>query len=842
MTQELYAIFRREREGDVQPVLKDDIAEVLRRRFFTPDSIRDREAFRAQAVAAVKGIAELDEQTAKNSRAVQDRFIENYPFHPELTDIFYTKWTNLESFQRTRGILRTFALALRDAEQWDSCPLVATNVFLGAPGSSGLSESARELTSVAQTEEYEGKKQEWTSILESELAKARDVQAEIAALHFREVEQAVFATFLHSQPIGRDARTRELLVLLGPTHPDKIEMEKALHRWTEVSWFLDEHSIQDLEAERTGSRQLPRSWRLGFRPNLRQMHHDACTRISGEVIEHRLLEEIQKCKSLTASASATGARVHTLPERPRDIEDDGDFHYAILGPKAASGVNKPSSEARRFLEEKTGPDSPRVYRNAVVLAIPSLDGLEAARTAIRDALGWQEVESQLKGQDIDSNRQQMLEIEKKKAAGRLTDLVRQAYCIVVTISSKNEPQAFKVVVGNDPLFNIIKADTQSRIQETPVSADALLPEGPYDLWREGETAHRMKDLVEAFAQFSQLPKMLNRKAIQDTLLDGCRAGLFVFRLSRPDHSQRTFWRELPDETALRDPSLEVVLPEAASLTALPTALLMPDALPELWHNNELALRDLYSYFSGRVIMVSRGGYAEPCSIPATERNVVDAAIQAAVREKRLWLISGSGSFLGEELPMGVLTDDAFLQHPPQPILARELLPENLPEAWSSESTTALEITNALSRKVGKPLPWLTVREAIDGALRTRLLDRSIDSGSWPCDYTGARAVKIILPREHVIQHYPTSMPPTIVHESRLSSSPTVFVTEARIQPDEIQDLSDQVSALVKATANLNLHFHLRVELGPAAQVSDETLEKVNELLEEVSKELRLRRE
>jgi hypothetical protein len=39
----------------------------------------------------------------------------------------------------------------------------------------------------------------------------------------------------------------------------------------------------------------------------------------------------------------------------------------------------------------------------------------------------------------------------------------------------------------------------------------------------------MKDLVEAFAQRTQLPKMLNRKAIQDTLLEGCREGLFVFR-------------------------------------------------------------------------------------------------------------------------------------------------------------------------------------------------------------------------------------------------------------------------------------------------------------------------
>ena len=171
LTQELYTIFRREREEGVQPVLKEDVAEVLRRRFFTPESVRDRNAFRPHALVAVKGIAELDEQTSKDMKAAEERFLASYPFHPDLTDIFYTKWTNMEGFQRTRGILRTFALALRDAKKWDTSPLIATNVFLGVPGTTAISESAHELTNVAMTEEYEGKKQEWNSILEGELAR-----------------------------------------------------------------------------------------------------------------------------------------------------------------------------------------------------------------------------------------------------------------------------------------------------------------------------------------------------------------------------------------------------------------------------------------------------------------------------------------------------------------------------------------------------------------------------------------------------------------------------------------------------------------------------------------------
>ncbi len=91
LTQELYAIFRREREQGVQPILKEDVAEVLRRRFFTPESVRDREAFRPHVVAALKGIADLDEQTRKGGKTAEDRFLQSYPFHPDLTEIFYTK-------------------------------------------------------------------------------------------------------------------------------------------------------------------------------------------------------------------------------------------------------------------------------------------------------------------------------------------------------------------------------------------------------------------------------------------------------------------------------------------------------------------------------------------------------------------------------------------------------------------------------------------------------------------------------------------------------------------------------------------------------------------------------
>jgi hypothetical protein len=831
LTQELYAIFRRQREEGVQPVQKEDVAEVLRRRFFTPDSIRDREAFRAHVVAALKGIAALDEQTAKEGKNAEERYLKSYPFHPDLTEVFFTKWTNLESFQRTRGVLRTFALALRDAEKWDQSPLVSTNVFLPEPGGSGISESARELTSVATSEEYEGKRQEWSAILQGELEKARQIQLLFPGLRHREAEQAVMATFLHSQPITHRALARELLALLGHTRPDKIELEKVLKRWTDISWFLDEAAINDAETGSDGSKGLPKTWRLGSRPNLKQMHSAACENILPDLIETKLLDEIQRVKSLTAGASAVVGKVHNLPERPKDIEDDGDFHFAVLGPKAASDSGKPSAEARRFLDERTAADNLRVFRNAVVLVAPSRDGLDIVRNSIREYIGWEEVVQQLKDQPLDPIRADLLAAKRDTARRRIPEAIQQAYCIVVAVSDKNEAQAFKVSVDSRPLFQIIKDDARSRIQDTAISAEAMVPGGPYDLWREGETAHRVKDLVNAFAQRPQLPKMLNRKAILDTLVSGCVDGTFVLRLTRPDKSVKTFWRQTPDDVALKESGLEVVLPVAATLSDIPMALLSPQILPGLWRQPVIAVKDVVDYFSGgKVIQVPRDGYEEPVTIPKVDRVMVQQAIQSAVKEGRLWLTIGPASIFAEEIPVGLLNDDAQLQRPPDPISPMALVPDVLSEAWSGGATTALALSVGLSRKAGKALPWATVKDAIDAGLRSRILERSESSGGWPCDYAASQTVVLRVPRQ---QTPPPSPQPTP------APRPGTRIARAELRPAQIQDLADQISEITRLAAGSDLRFRVEVELDVSGANATDMIDKLNTLLTSIAEDLKL---
>ena len=824
---ELYDIFQRQREETVEPVVKEDVAELLRRRFFTSESIRDRAAFRPHVQAALNGIFDIDEQTRRQGADAEERYLKSYPFHPDLTEVFYTKWTQLGRFQKGRGVLRIFALPLREAGKWDTAPLVGPGVLLNAPKRDGLSEALRELVTVADTEGHEGRRQAWTGIIEGELARARDVQRNFVGLRGREVEQAIVSTFLHSQPIGQSARSRDLLVLLGSTRPDRIELEKGLIRWAQTSFWLDDQytAISDT--------QLPGTWRLGNRPNLTQMHAVAAGRISDDVVRARLLDEIGKVKSLTAGASTAGVRVHTLPARPRDVEEDGQFHFAVLAPSAASDSGKPSPEAKRYLDETTGAEKPRVYRNAILLLAPSKDGLEVVTARVREYLAWEQVRTDLreqeKGGNVDVARMQTLTINIDKAKRRVREAVKQAYCIVVTVSEKDEVQAFKINVIDEPHFNIIKNDSRSRVQDTSIEAEALLPGGPYDLWREGETSRRVKDLSGAFAQMPHLPKMLKAQAILDTLTEGCAQGAFVLSLTRPDGSFRTWWRARPDETAMKDSALELVLPESAQLAELSHSLLLPATLPDLWRGDRVEVQAVLEYFNGKsVVQVERDGYTEPASIPKAEAEVINEAITAAVEAGGLWLVSGPASVLAEPIPLGVLTSMAILREPPAMIAAAEILPEVLSDAWSDGRATALSIATGLSQKFGQTMPWKTVKDVVTASISARFIELDGTSGDWPCEYPAAQSIKLR------VASAPSGRPVVVGIDRTMPSE--CLVAHGELEPSEVQDLAELIPRLLelKAKFSIPLRFRVQIELGDGKETpSEEMVKEINNLLKEL---------
>jgi hypothetical protein len=191
-----------------------------------------------------------------------------------------------------------------------------------------------------------------------------------------------------------------------------------------------------------------------------------------------------------------------------------------------------------------------------------------------------------------------------------------------------------------------------------------------------------------------------------------------------------------------------VLPEAAELTEVSPGLLSPQSLPSLWNDHSILAKDVFDYFAGgKVMKIQREGYQEPVAIPKTERAVIESTIETAVKEGRLWLTSGPASVYAEEIPTGLLNNDAQFQSPPESISPMTIVPDVLTDAWSNGTATALSISVALSKKAGKPLPWVPVKDAIDGAVRTRILERTEDSSPWPTEYSNSKNVRLRRPQD-----------------------------------------------------------------------------------------------
>ncbi len=840
MLSELSDILRRQREEGVQPVQREDVAEVLRRRFFENDSLPNAEDTRTHVIGVVRELVKSGAATKRDRVEYEKRFVDSFPFHPDLTDVFYTRWTQLDGFQRTRGILRTLATALRDAESWDASPVAGPSLLLAEPSQTGVSEAIRELAGVAGQDGGEGPSTDWVPLLEKELATARKAQQEVAVLERgREVEQAVITVFLHSQPIGHKAGTPELRRMICAGGADRIALEIGLRQWRDQSWFLD-----DEDAGYRGDQSLPKSWRLGNRPNLRQMHYEACrNRVTDDDVDNELLEAVRKAKNaLSEGAVAAGTTLHRLPSSPRDISDDGNFHYAILGPEAASESGKPSAVARRFIDETTGPDRPRVYRNAVVLATPSRIDIEAARSAVRSWLGWQDVDAQLRKQTVDPARENQLKSRLQDAKQRVPGAVRQAYSIVVTVNEDNQIHAFKLPPSDRPLFLEIKNDARTRILEE-MDAEALLPGGLYNLWREDDKPRLAKDLVALFGRAPRLPKLLNPSIVFDTILQGVQRGLFVARLARPDGSARTWWREVIGDEDLGDgrekSQLEVVLPANAELSRISRNLLAAPVvdtegvssasednltekgLPGLWgKDRRLPVGDLLEYFSGsHVVRIPKAGYEEVVEIPKCPKEAVFQAIEEAVQEGTIWLVNGPASVWKEPPSYGALDEDGELWPPPDRLASQDLSEENLPDAWQDGRANGTILHRALWKKRNSNLPWMLVRETIQRAMGTgwlELVEGSIDD----CTFDQAGSLVLQRPSQATVDPPPPPPVPPV--------TPTVPPETVEVEGHHIQDLADQIDNLMKAGAGHDLRCYFGASL--KAGTPDDVREAVDKIL------------
>ena len=97
----------------VTPVDDGEIASILRKRLFS--EVNEKEARKVVREFAKYARTEDILPSSVQESEYRDRFLESYPFQPEVVDVLYERWGSFPEFQRTRGVLRLLSRVVHRA-------------------------------------------------------------------------------------------------------------------------------------------------------------------------------------------------------------------------------------------------------------------------------------------------------------------------------------------------------------------------------------------------------------------------------------------------------------------------------------------------------------------------------------------------------------------------------------------------------------------------------------------------------------------------------------------------------------------------------------------------------
>lgn len=843
----LEGVFRR-LEHNVEPVSRDDVSELLRRRLFEsvpPESMR-----RAVVDHLVSSRQKLPLREVDKHQEAYNELLRSYPFHPDLIEIFYQKWTQLNNFQGTRGMFRTFALMLREAAEQDTAAFVGPTALLTPD--TRLSDVLQELVRACD----EGT--QWTPILTGELERASTIQKDLPLLKSREVEAAVLSTFLHSQPIGQKAELADLYLLLAHADIDPMSIEKGLSDWREASWFLKENES---------------SWALGTTPNLTNMHVRAMARINEDQITENLEKQI---RDAALGRNTDEIKSHTLPNSPADVPDTPELRFVIVGPGYTAVPGENISESLTAFFKRT-------YQNNVIVLAPENARLIGLRQRIRKILAWQNIES---GDDMNllSEPQKTLLLQRKQEdESGISESVISAYSVLIAVDEDGDTKASLLPSGPESPFERIKAALveEDRLLTTSLDPDLLTPESYFDIWGEDETFKPVQGLYGMFASLSRLPRLLNRQVFIDTLRRGVTEGQIVLRIVRPDSSQNTYWREtLATDEDYWQKALEIVPIEHAELHTLSAALLAPGQLPELWQDGDLptTVGTIREFFKGD-------------NVPKLASNeILLEAIRTAVQNGLFMARRQGKAHFKEVIPHAEITDDLELLAPLEPISGSEISHKALLDAWENETSSVDKIMHALAMIKGSPIPWSLIVDAVNDARDKRLFEFTDGSPPWPCaaeesDKVGLKVSQapvtidpkdligndaesawesgqptLALIKEALEAKRGISIPDDVFryaveqaikvriiasdqsltngfYKTRVRKPAWMCHAESELTEIEIQDLAEMVIDLVDIAPELDFKFHITIT-AEGEPPSNEVLKKINESLQKVTDKLK----
>jgi len=494
-----------------RPASAEEGFEIVRRRLFQPIT-QQRDFTSRDAVAqAFTDLYRTQSQEFPSDCREGDyerRVKAAYPIHPELFDRLYIDWSQLDRFQRTRGVLRLMAAVIHALwERQDTSLLIM-------PASVPIDDP------LVQDELTRYLEDPWMPIIERDVDGPHSLPLRLDREHpnlgrYSATRRVARTIYMGSAPTLHTANRgiEEQRIKLGCVQPGESVaiFGDALHRLTEQANHL---YVQD-----------KRYW-YSTQPSVTRLAQDRADQFERDVV----LEEIEHRLRAEQGIRGSFARIHVCPNSSAEVPDERETRLVILRPAYVHGAKDVASPARTealtILEQRS--TSPRYYANTLVFLAADRTRLEELEQAARQYLAWKSIEDEQEILNLDAFQSNLAKTRREHAEGTIKARIPETYSWLLVPEPPEEGatnmRASWREIRLQPVQEALATRASRKLENDGLlftkyaGTNLRLELDRVPLWR-GDSVS-VKQLVDDYAQYLYLPRLRDTDVLLGAVGDG----------------------------------------------------------------------------------------------------------------------------------------------------------------------------------------------------------------------------------------------------------------------------------------------------------------------------------
>ena len=497
-----------------KPVSASEGFEVVRRRLFLNCKDPAKRKAVCNAFSRMYGDNAADFPVDARELEYRDRMVSCYPIHTEVFDRLYEDWATLETFQRTRGVLRLMAAVIH--ELWvagDESPMIM-------PGSLPLDVAGvrDELTRYLD--------ENWNGVVDSEIDGRKSVpfredQANPRYGRLMACRRVSRTVMLGSAPdvAGQSARGIECAhIRLGIVQPGES-----------IAVFNDALStLQNSSSFLYSDGQGNRYW-YDTRPTLRKVMEDRAQQVAHEDAAYeveRRLKRLRRCEPF--------AGLHVCPASSLDVPDEQRLRLVVLAPSTAHRASDDASRAVATAQAilDTRGTAPRQYKNMLVFVAADSAAMAGLERAARAYLAWQSISDDREALNLDMAQARETEQNLSRADETVDARIKEAYSWLlaptVDLASGSMDVTWEIDRiaggGEDVPHKAARKLLSNESVITQWAPQLLTMELDRVLWHDAEKRDiQVKQLWEYLCTYCYLPRLSGFSVLEDAIRQGAES-------------------------------------------------------------------------------------------------------------------------------------------------------------------------------------------------------------------------------------------------------------------------------------------------------------------------------